>query len=491
MKIWLMGVEQQTNLRLTDDYRHVGMSYTSLRKRLPKKKAWTVADRWPLKDVYLALGGAAVNKMPDTEFLAYAQEVVEFLTEHGQHFALVSGIDDKRAPIYTDQIAPLCKYSPVWFPDLGVEMLDHLARGYDVVSLRAEDCRTSPMLSARLAPLRARHGTDWHVLDGARPDDLMTGRFQSAATVAWLSPMKYGETIVWDGVRMQRYPERMKGIARPRHRSAFTRAGFDADKILEGDHEEITRFTVWSFAQLESYLDRTRPPKPPTNPFRVVGPDDVPDEVSNYEGDATIAEPDGTGPETVDNSPAVVRNENRIPAVRDEPRKVLPVFDFAVKQEVEIGPDGERIVVDRLLAKKGSAPLRQCDSCVVAGSCPAFQPSAECAYALPIEIRTKEQLSSALAALLEKQMDRVAFMMMQEELNGGYSDPNTGLEVDRLMKMIETMKRVEDNREFIKFQVEAKGQAGVLSRLFGEQAQQLQRFERPIPIAEIESTVED
>lgn len=479
-----MGVEQPTNLRLTDDYPRVGMSYSALRKRLPKKKAWTVAERWPGKDVYVALGGAAVQKMDDASFAEYVAEASDFLAEHGEHFALITGIDDKRAQhVHFENSG----YAPVWWPEVGVTGLEDLAERFSTVALRADDIRTSPMLAARLAPLRARYGVDWHVLDGARPDDLMTGRFQSAATVAWLSPMKYGETIVWDGTRMQRYPERMKGTARPRHRSLFTRAGFDAGKILEGDHEEITRFTVWSFAQLETYLDRKKGPKPPSNPFRVVGPDDVPDEVINTEDDVSVEQEDGTEPSTVDNSPAVVRNENRTPTPRDEPRKILPVFGFDVKQQVEIGEDGEKIVVDRLLAKKGTAPLRQCDTCVVAASCPAFKPAAECAYALPIEIRSKEQLSSAMAALLEKQLDRVAFMMMQEELNGGYADPNTGSEVDRLMSMIKTMKEIEDNREYLKFQVEAKGQAGVLSRLFGEKAQQLQRFEQPIQAIDVES----
>lgn len=169
---------------------------------------------------------------------------------------------------------------------------------------------------------------------------------------------------------------------------------------------------------------------------------------------------------------------------------MLPVFDFERVRESELGASGELQEVERLLARKGTATLRACDSCHVAATCPAFSPGSECAYHLPIEIRTKAQLSAALASLLEKQVDRVAFMVMQEDLNGGYADPNTGTEIDRLMSMVKSIKDIEDNREFVRFQVEAKAQGGVLSALFGEQAKQLAALDRPLPATVIEDIID-
>jgi hypothetical protein len=277
---------------------------------------------------------------------------------------------------------------------------------------------------------------------------------------------------------MQRYPKRMQEQARRRHRTQFTQAGFDADAILEGDYKEITRYTASAFVYLETYLDRR---KPGDRPFRIVGPDEVSTSSDGNEESADLEQP----PSNVDNLPAVVRIENRAPVARSEARRVLPILSFDTRTDTELGPDGEQVEVQRLLAKKGTQPLRACDSCHVAATCPAFQPGHECAYSLPIEIKTKEQLSAAMAAFLEKQMDRVAFMMMQEELNGGYADPNTGLEMDRLMKMVKDIRDIEDNRDFIKFQVEAKTSGGVLSTLFGEQAKQLRNLEQPIPAKEL------
>jgi hypothetical protein len=56
----------------------------------------------------------------------------------------------------------------------------------------------------RLAPdLRPRS----HALLGAY---LHSVRFGTATTDSWLSPTLYGETIVWDGHKLQRYPARLK-----------------------------------------------------------------------------------------------------------------------------------------------------------------------------------------------------------------------------------------------------------------------------------------
>lgn len=492
MRIYLLGAHQTTNLRLAVEggAQHVGISFQSLLPRLPKRSDYLVSERFEdhLK-VYLASGGHSLKDKSAEAVENFVDQFEQFVAVNASRLDLVTEVDDPRVPVaHRGELRALLgdAFVPVWLEERGVRDLEELAAEYPTVGIRAQTMRNSPMLLARLNPLHARYGTRWHLLDGARPDELMSGRFHSAATMAWLSPMKNAETIVFDGVRMQRYPARMKDQARRRHRAQFTQAGFDADAILEGDYRELTRYTVSAFVQLETYLDRR---KPPTNPFRVVGEDEVStsepveDEAQNVE---RVEQPTPD----VDNSAVVVRNEQRAPLARAEGRKVLPILSFDTKEETEIGPDGEQITVQRLLAKKGSQPLRNCDTCHVAATCPAFQPGHECAYSLPIEIRTKEQLSAALAAFLEKQMDRVAFMLMQEELNGGYADPNTGIEVDRMMKMIKDIREVEDNRDFIKFQVEGKASAGVMSALFGEQARQLQNLDRPLPSRAIDNILD-
>lgn len=487
MKIWLLGCEQPTNLKLADEggAKRVGMSFHSLLPRLPKTKDFLVRERFSDHlDVYLASGGHSLAQKSDEAVAAFVTAFDNFVDLNAGRLSMVTEVDDPRAPVSRrEEMRELLgdAFVPVWLPQRGVAELEHLAAEYRTVGIRAEDIR-APMLLARLNPLHARYRTEWHLLDGARPDELMTGRFHSAATTAWLAPMKNGETIVWDGVRMQRYPKRMRDQARRQHRPRFTQAGFNADEILEGDYRETTRYTVSAFVNLENYLSKRQGPD--ERPFRLVQ-----DQLSTSEEGNDVDDSEERPLDNVDNTLPVVRNENRAPVVRSGGRQTLPVFGFERKTETEI-VDGESVEVERLLARKGTEPLRQCDSCHVAATCPAFNPGHECAYELPLEIRTKDQLSAALAALLGKQMDRVAFMMMAEELNGGYADPNTSAEVKLFMDMVKAVKEIEDNRATFRMQVEAKGGAGVLSRLFGEKAKQLSNLDVPIPGNEIENIID-
>ena len=68
---------------------------------------------------------------------------------------------------------------------------------------------------------------------------------------------------------------------------------------------------------------------------------------------------------------------------------------------------------------------------------------------------------------------RVAFSRFAEELNGGYPDPNTSQEIDRLFKLVKGLKELEENREFIRITAERQSSGGVLSAIFGDRAQAL------------------
>ena len=75
------------------------------------------------------------------------------------------------------------------------------------------------------------------------------------------------------------------------------------------------------------------------------------------------------------------------------------------------------------------------------------------------------------------QGQRVAFMRFTEEMNGGYADPNVSQEIDRLFKLIKTVKELDDSTSFIKMTVESKNAgAGVLSNIFGDRADRLKEL---------------
>ena len=97
-------------------------------------------------------------------------------------------------------------------------------------------------------------------------------------------------------------------------------------------------------------------------------------------------------------------------------------------------------------------------------------------FNLPVEVKTKDQLKSLLNTIIEIQGSRVAFARFAEELNGGYPDPNTSQEIDRLFKIVKQLKELEENKEFVRMTVERQTSGGVMSALFGEKASTLKEL---------------
>ena len=223
----------------------------------------------------------------------------------------------------------------------------------------------------------------------------------------------------------------MKGIARKRHRMLFQRAGFDAERIEADDGDELARFTVWSFQQLEENLSAHRTP-----PSLVTQPPNGADPANGEMGMVPVAR-----------HPTPMRNE----------RMVLPI---ALQRAVEGS--------ERQFPAVPAVTVRRCSTCHVQATCPAYAPGAECAFDIPVEVRTKEQLLGLLQGTIAMQAQRVAFARYSEELEGGYPDPNLSLEMDRLMRVITSAKAIQDDRDFLTLTVQAHAGAGVLSRIFGQ-----------------------
>ena len=180
-----------------------------------------------------------------------------------------------------------------------------------------------------------------------------------------------------------------------------------------------------------------------------------------------------------DNSDLEVRKVSEV----EEPKKLverdpteiqnLPVFGYQTKTIVDVDENGNEVLKDVPLVKTTGSSLRQCNTCFVAANCPAFKPDNSCAFNLPVTVQTKEQLKALLNAIIEMQGARVAFSRFAEELNGGYPDPNTSQEIDRLFKLVKGLKELEENREFIRITAERQSSGGVLSAIFGDRAQAL------------------
>jgi len=157
----------------------------------------------------------------------------------------------------------------------------------------------------------------------------------------------------------------------------------------------------------------------------------------------------------------------------------MPVLGYEMNTVVET-ENGHDVLKDVPVVQSNSGSLRQCDTCFVAANCPAFKPANTCAFSLPIEVKTKDQLKGLLTAIVEMQGQRVAFMRFAEELNGGYADPNTSQEMDRLLKLVASVKDLESNKEFVQITASRQTSGGVLSAIFGDKAQALKEMQQPL-----------
>jgi len=471
MNIVFMGAEVPSHRILLTDMgvKHVSINYHRLTKRgLPKTKDYLIQGRFP-DDVmvYVDAGGHQINDLNWTE-----REIQEYVESYQDWVALnadrISGATEldllgqppswrnwHREQMY-EAIGD--KLWVVWHPETSYTGLYALCERFTNVALLGETLEDDASLAARSRAMLSQFSDlKFHGLACAKPDNLRQVALSTASSLSWLSPMMRGETIVWDGTRLVRYQKKQKDQARPRYKAIIERAGLDYNKIINDDSNEVTRLAIWSYLQLEKALDKRSGKKLSDN--------------SEVLDDPGFAE---TGGGVVDNRPSEGR---KLLAGRGaEELQTLPVFGVKTKSIVEKDGNGRDVIQDVSILSSTSVSLRQCDTCFVAANCPAFKPQSSCAFSLPVEVKTKEQLKGLLNTIIEMQGSRVAFARYAEELNGGYPDPNTGQEIDRLFKLVSQVKELEENKEFIRITAERQTSGGVLSALFGDKANTLREL---------------
>lgn len=355
------------------------------------------------------------------------------------------------------------KYIPIWNDAEDMERLAWLCQKNPMVAI--SDRAITGRNVARIGQVAMRWGTQLVGLT-SKPDLIERLPWEAVIVVSWSSAVRYGETQVWDGHTLHRYPAQQKESARRRHRADIQRLGVNYEGVLNDEVNAVAHLAIASWKAWE------------TKNFGVYDPIGDLDEMefTDTENGANIV----TSTITPTSASVVPRGTNIVtnqPEKRHEGSKMtLPVM--GVETITSVGTQtadsqGESIEIDpeRLpVVRYNADPLRQCNHCYLASRCPQFQENSECAFSLPIEIRTKDQLNAAMRALVEMQVGRVMFARFAEELEGQGLDNSLSAEMDRVFDMVERMKNIVDTRDTLRFEVEARGSSGVLSRLFGAKA---------------------
>lgn len=452
MKVFLGGAEKgaHRNMLIANGVQSMAVNLTHL--PIPKTKEFHIPTVFNGADVllYTSEGDEDENRYTD------------FVREHIDDLAFVIGRPGYDGDWMGD------KYIPVWSDDDDLERLAWLCQRYGraAISDKAINGKTTP----RIRSLSQRWGATLIGLT-SKPDVIEALPWDAVVVGSWTSVIRYGETQVWDGHGLRRYPAQQKESSRKKHRPDIMRLGVDYDAVMEDDVSAVGTLAIRSWLAWEEATVRAYDPQVE---------DDEDEFVNSESGEiVTIAPETHTPPKLVPKASPITTAP--VEKRHESERVLLPVIGIEniVSMGTQTGYDqDEYIEVDPQetpVIRYQSGPLRQCDSCYLASRCPAFREHAECGYKLPVEIRTKDQLTAMLQALIEMQASRVLFARFAEELEGQGLDPALSSEMDRLFALVDKFKNISDTRDMMRIEVEARGSAGVLSRLFGQKAGEISR----------------
>jgi hypothetical protein len=471
MRVVLSGAEKGSyrSVLLANGVKRMALNLTQF--SIPKRKELALAEMFPGVELTLwtSEGDEDVDRFD------------EFVRHHLDSLTNIIGIGGY------DGTWMGSKYIPMWSDSDDMERLAYLCSKHGSVAIpdKAMTAKTLP----RIRQLHQRWGTKMIGIT-SKPDMIEAIDWDSVIVSSWTSVVRYGETQVWDGHGLRRYPAQQKDTARRKHRSDIMRLGCDMDLIMDDDVSEVSKLAIRSWLEWEMSTFGTRAYDPLE--------DDDETEVEGGEMGGIVATPPlNVGKPNADKSGLSIATT--APERRHESEKsLLPVMGIEriiPDGSFRSGTQGEEIEIDHTetpVVRYQSSGLRQCDSCYLAPRCPAFKPHAECAYELPIELRTKDQLNALLTAMLEMQASRVMFARFAEELEGQGMDPALSSEMDRLFQLVDKFKNISDSRDLVRFEMEARSGAGVLSRLFGAAAgEQSRAVSTPMSIKEIDQAIID
>lgn len=380
------------------------------------------------------------------------------------------------------------KYVPLWNDPDDLERLAFLCEKYGRVAIpdKSITARSTP----RIRQLQQRWKCNLVALT-SKVDTIEALDWDVVIVTSWTSTVRYGETQVWDGHSLRRFPAAQKESARKRLRAAISRLDVDVEAVLEDDVNEVAKLAIRSWLSYEMATFGSSD--------AAYDPWGGEDDESEFEADtgqvATITPDSATG--TSGDSPTTAIAISAPNTRHESERVLLPVIgvETVAGTTIETDPNtGEALETQgdpTPVIRKSNTSLRQCDSCYLANRCPRFKEHAECAYEIPVELRSKEQLRAVLTAMLEIQTDRVLFAKLAEDLEGQGVDPALSSEMDRLFRLVEKMKDIEDTRDVFNISVEARSGGGMLSRLFGTGPAKEKELDNPLSSTELDMAMED
>lgn len=449
MKIILSGGERSSyrSVLVKNHVPNIAINLTPF--KVPTKTEFIINEQF---------GGAAVTlyaSPEDTDLERYD----EFIRRYEYDLSIIIGMPGYNGDWLGD------KYYPVWNDPKDTERLALLMERYGRVAI--PDKALTVRSLGRIRQLQQRWGASLLGLT-SKTANIEALPWNAVIVTSWTSAVRYHEVQVWDGHGLRRYPAQNKVAARKQHRADIVRLGCDYDEIMEDSVDEAAKLAVLSWLEYEHKTFGTSTPAA-YDPLAIE--DDDEDETP-FGGSVVAIAPESPLPLPTDSegySLATLPPDERL----ETERVLLPVvgIETMIRSGSEDDPDGmdigdsERGPIPML--RSSGSNIRRCDSCYLSNVCPKFKKNASCAYELPVELKTKDQLRAVIRVILEIQTQRVIFETMAEQLEGQGASPTLSKEMDRLFNLIAAAKDIQDSRDLVKFTMEARTGPGAITSLFG------------------------
>lgn len=437
--MYLSGGEKGShrNLLLDAGVERIALNLTQL--RIPVRKEFSLESLLPGCQV------AVYTSEKDEDVDRYD----EFLRNYIDEITFVVGRPDYKG----DWLGS--RYYPLWNDPEDTERLAFICQNFGRAAI--SDKAITPKTMKFIRSQQQRWGAKLIGLT-SKADVIDSIPWDCVIVSSWTSAIRYGETQVWDGRSLRRYPAQQKESAKKRHRADIIRLGIDIDAVMEDNVNEMGKLAIRSWQAWEGKNMAYDPSED--------GGDE--EEFSSVNTDVVATTPK-THVQSYEDSGGTSIAIGTPSKRHEEDRMLLPVM--GVDRVTQVGSyEGESLEIapeEVPVVRYTGTLLRQCDSCYLASRCPGFKEHSECGFKLPVEIKTKDQLQSALRALLEMQVSRVLFARFAEELEGQGLDPALSKELDRTFELVEKFRNISDSRELVRMEIETRSSGGVLSRLFG------------------------
>lgn len=442
------GAEQKSwrELLYANDVRDLSLSFVGLLRRTTKPNEFVLADEFP-EDVriFVDSGTFTLNKAEspysDERVKQIGIQYQEFIARNRDRIEIASSFDALQLEValrdtWNDRLQLELgeKYLPIWEPG------DSELFRFEGERLGIQAGRSVADYTAQLNRMVMDKHVKLHGVGMTQIDVMRAVRWDSVGSTSWLSPSRNGDTIIWTGTDLKRYPKDYKGQGRAGHRTWLQDNGFNYGLIDADDYQELLRLSIWSWQNYVNHLNRM---------------------------ERVTQMPNERDPETGDPEERAVAQWNR-PVGN---RKLLPVLGVEYEEHTEYDDEGEEFTVRRPVLRAANASLMQCNSCMIQDRCPEFSPGSSCAFDIPLDLSVPRAEDELWTTMTEIQGQRVLMMRMFEQVNGGGYDPNLGTEIDRLMRIMNARKKQSNTtiRQVTEVSLPGNGQ-GFITELLGNKA---------------------